>query len=80
MDVSSKEFEELLERSSWGSFTHQEIFVRDFLVGRYREAKAAGPIPKKSQKRQPVCVYVFRAGKVTLGTNPKELQVGLNPV
>lgn len=81
MSISSKEFGEALERSSWGNFTHQEIFARDFLVGRHRKAKEAGPIPKKSRMRQPACVYVFRAGKVTLGTHPDEPQVGLvNPV
>lgn len=74
--INTEEFTRALERSTWGSFTHQEIYVRDFLVGRHREAKEAGPIPKKSKKRKPACVYVFRAGKVTLPTHPHELQVG----
>lgn len=64
---------EAMERSLWGSFTHQQIFMKDFIVGRYRESKQK---KKKGKKSHPaVCLYVYRGGVVTLCLHPDDLQV-----
>ncbi|CAM9945872.1 unnamed protein product [Ectocarpus fasciculatus] len=63
---------EAMERSLWGSFTHQQIFIKDFIVGRYREAKQKKEKWKKSHAA--VCLYVFRGGVVTLCLHPNDLQ------
>ncbi|CAM9595902.1 unnamed protein product [Ectocarpus sp. 6 AP-2014] len=63
---------EAMERSLWGSFTHQQIFMKDFIAGRYREAKQKKQTRKKSNPA--VCLYVFRGGVVTLCLHPNDLQ------
>ncbi len=66
---------EAMERSLWGSFTHQQIFVKDFLVARHKEMEAKRAGAKKMRNNNPVCVYVFRGGKVTLALHPDDLHV-----
>lgn len=76
--MSSHISTEAMERSRWGSFTHQEIFVMNFLVKRDDEAnakKAKKAGAKKRSNDKLVCLYVCRAGKVTLTLNPRDLQV-----
>lgn len=47
--------------------------MKDFIVGRYREAKQKKKTWKKSNAA--VCLYVFRGGVVTLCLHPNDLQV-----
>ncbi|CAB1103726.1 unnamed protein product [Ectocarpus sp. CCAP 1310/34] len=61
-----------IERSLWGSFTHQQIFMKNFIVGRYREAKQKKKTWKKSNAA--VCLYVYPGGVVTLCLHPNDLQ------
>lgn len=72
---------EAMERSLWGSFTHQQIFVNNFLVARQNEMEAKKAGAKKTRdKNTPVCVYVFRGGKLTLTLHPDDLQVSKTKV
>jgi len=73
--------DEAMERSLWGSFTHQQIYVMNFIVKRYSEMEAKKAGGKKMRKNgHPVCLYVYRGGKVTLTMHPDDLQVSKTKV
>lgn len=61
--------EERLRRSEWGSFTAQQIYIRDFLVSRGFDERRA------TERARAKLAYVYRSGEVRLCTHPGDLEV-----
>lgn len=62
--------EERLRRSEWGSFTAQQIYVRDFLVSRGSDKRRT-----TEEEARAKLAYVYRSGEVRLCTHPADLEV-----
>lgn len=62
--------EERLRRSEWGSFTAQQIYIRDFLVSRGSDKKRTS-----EEEARAKLAYVYRSGEVRLCTHPGDLEV-----
>lgn len=61
--------EERLRRSEWGSFTAQQIYIRDFLVSRGSDKR------RTTEQARAKFAYVYRSGEVRLCTHPGDLEV-----
>ena len=62
--------EDRLRRSEWGSFTAQQIYIRDFLVSRGSDKKRTS-----EEEARAKLAYVYRSGEVRLCTHPGDLEV-----